>query len=214
MDLRLVRRDDEYVILAEGQTLMSSRLHGSEEALASLACGRLGSLPRPAVLVAGLGMGFTLRATLDRLPPSATVVVAELVPEVVEWNRGPLGPLADHPVRDARVRVEEGDVAAILRTARGRFDAILFDVDNGPAAFSTPGNAWLYADAGVSAVRSALRDGGLIAVWSARDDRAYERRLRDAGFRVSVERVRARLTRGGSHHVIILGQKRAGGAGS
>lgn len=130
--LALTRRDREYVILANGKSLMSSRMHGSEEALATLACRRLRA-PEPCVLVGGLGMGFTLRATLDLLPPGATVVVAELVPAVVEWNRGPLGPLAGHPLDDRRVRIEVGDVAAALRSNPGRFDAVLLDVDNGPA---------------------------------------------------------------------------------
>jgi spermidine synthase len=205
-ELALTLRSGEYVILANGKSLMSSRMHGSEEALATFACARIRGREEPRVLIGGLGMGFTLRATLDLLPQDATVVVAELLPAVVEWNRGPLGPLAGHPLKDRRVRVEHGDVAATLRSSTGAFDAILLDVDNGPAAFATSGNAGLYNDAGLAAARTALRQGGVLAVWSARDDRRFEQRLRYAGFRVEVERVRGRLKKGGPRHTIFLGQ--------
>ena len=122
--MKLIRRSDEYRILADGAILMSSRMHGSEQALATFACQRVRTLEQPSVLIGGLGMGFTLRATLDLLPPDATVVVAELVPAVVEWNRGPLGPLAGHPLKDKRVRVETSDVAVTLRSRPGQFDAV------------------------------------------------------------------------------------------
>jgi spermidine synthase len=154
-------------------------------------------------------MGFTLRATLDHLPQDASVVVAELIPAVVEWNRGPLGPLADHPLDDRRVRVASGDVGLVMRNATNAYDAILLDVDNGPAAFATAGNDALYGDAGLAAAHAALRDGGVLAVWSAREDRRFEQRLRYAGFRVHVERVRARLNKGGPRHTIFLGDKAA-----
>lgn len=208
VELALTRRDREYVILAAGKSLMSSRMHGSEEALATLACRALRRRAEPAVLVGGLGMGYTLRAALDLLPVDATVVVAELVPAVVEWNRGPLGPLAGHPLSDRRVRVEVGDVGAILRASRDRFDAVLLDVDNGPAAFSASGNDGLYADRGLAAARAALKIGGVLAVWSARDNRRFEQRLRYGRFEVEVERVRGRLKRGGPRHTIFLGHKR------
>jgi spermidine synthase len=204
-DMTLMRRDHEIVILANGKPLMSSRMHGSEEALAVSACRHARTLEDPCVLVGGLGMGFTLRATLDVLPPSAIVVVAELVPAVVEWNRGPLGPLAEHPLKDRRVRVEVADVAETLGASRGRFDAVLLDVDNGPAAFTAPDNAGLYDDRGLSAARAALKAGGVLAVWSAWDDRRFEQRLRHGGFTVEVERVRARLKKGGPRHTIFLG---------
>jgi spermidine synthase len=204
-ELALTLRSGEYVILANGKSLMSSRMHGSEEALATLACARIRGREEPRVLIGGLGMGFTLRATLDLLPQDGTVVVAELLPAVVEWNRGPLGPLAGHPLKDRRVRVEQGDVAATLRSSTNAFDAILLDVDNGPAAFATSGNAALYNDAGIAAARTALKEGGVLAVWSARDDRKFEQRLRYAGFRVEVERVRGRLKKGGPKHTIFLG---------
>lgn len=204
-DMRLTRQGSEYVILAGGKPLMSSRMHGSEEALAALGCAAARARDEPCVLVGGLGMGFTLRATLDVLPPAATVVVAELVAAVVEWNRGPLGTLADHPLEDRRVRIEIGDVADVLRASRGRFDAVLLDVDNGPRAFTASHNTRLYDDQGLAAARQALAPGGLLAVWSAWDDRRFEQRLKHGGFRVQVERVRGRLKQGGPRHTIFLG---------
>ncbi|HTZ98855.1 MAG TPA: hypothetical protein VMB02_00900, partial [Candidatus Aquilonibacter sp.] len=190
--LKLIRRDDEFIILANGKSLMSSRMHGSEEALATLACGRARALERPAVLIGGLGMGFTLRAALDLLPADATVVVAEIVPTVVEWNRGPLGPLAGEPLNDPRVRVEIDDVAITLSARRGQFDAVLLDVDNGPEAFAGSNNAGLYDDRGIAGVFAALKMEGILAVWSAREDRKFEQRLRHGRFDVEVERVRGR----------------------
>jgi spermidine synthase len=204
-DMSLTRQGSEYVILASGKPLMSSRMHGSEEALAAFGCRHVRGREAPCVLVGGLGMGFTLRATLDVLPPDATVVVAELVPAVVEWNRGPLGPLAGHPLKDRRVQVDVGDVGATLRANRQRFDAVLMDVDNGPAAFTASHNTRLYDDAGLAAAHGALTAGGVLAVWSAWEDRRFEQRLRHGGFTVQVERVRARLKKGGPRHTIFLG---------
>jgi spermidine synthase len=152
-------------------------------------------------------MGFTLRATLDLLPPDARVVVAELLPAVVEWNRGPLGPLAGHPLKDKRVRVEVGDVRLALSSGRNAFDTVLLDVDNGPAAFSSTDNVGLYDDRGLASARAALKLGGVLAVWSAREDRKFEQRLRYGGFGVQVERVRGRLKKGGPRHTIFLGYK-------
>jgi len=206
--LALTCRGGEFVIHAGGKSLMSSRMHGSEEALAAFACRGLAGRAAPCVLVGGLGMGFTLRAALDLLPADATVVVAELVPAVVAWNRGPLAPLAGHPLEDARVRVELCDVAVTLRSHPGAFDAVLLDVDNGPAAFTAQGNAGLYDDRGVAAAYAALAPGGTLAVWSARDDRAFEHRLRYGGFTVEIERVRGRLARGGPHHTIFVARPR------
>jgi spermidine synthase len=203
--MTLTRQGSEYVILASGKPLMSSRMHGSEEALAAFGCRKARTRDSPCVLVGGLGMGFTLRATLDVLPPDATVVIAELVPAVVEWNRGLLGPLAGHPLKDARVRIEIGDVAETVRASRQRFDAMLLDVDNGPAAFTASHNTGLYDDAGLAAARAALISGGVLAVWSAWEDRRFEQRLRHGGFTVQVERVRARLKKGGPRHTIFLG---------
>jgi spermidine synthase len=205
-EMALMHQPGEFLILAGGKPLMSSRMHGSEEALAEVACAHARHLAAPRVLVGGLGMGFTLRATLDALPASAAIVVSELVPGVVEWNRGPLGPLANHPLTDRRVRVELGDVGALLRASPGRFDAVLLDIDNGPDAFTTGGNSWIYRDAGLAVLRGALLPGGVAAVWSAREDRRFEQRLRYAGFAVEVRRVRARLKQGGPRHVIFAGR--------
>lgn len=207
--MALTRRDREYIILANGKSLMSSRMHGSEEALATFACRQARTLEQPSVLVGGLGMGFTLRATLDLLPSDANVIVAELVPAVVEWNRGQLGSLAGHPLKDKRVRIDAGDVLATLRSSPGRFDAIMLDVDNGPGAFTASDNARLYNDQGVATTRAALKIGGVLAVWSAREDRKFEQRLRYGGFAVEVMRVRARLKKGGPRHTVFLGHNLA-----
>jgi spermidine synthase len=210
-DVRLMRQDNEYVILVDGRTLMSSRRHGSEGALATLACRHLQSAEAPHVLVGGLGMGFTLAATLDLLPSTAIVTVVELLPAVVEWNRGPLGSPAGHPLKDPRVRITVGDVGLTLRRSEPRrFGAILLDVDNGPAAFTASANSGLYDNAGVAAAYAALDAGGVLAVWSAWDDRKFEQRLRFHGFAAHVERVRARLKKGGSRHAIFIGVKNAG----
>jgi spermidine synthase len=204
-DMTLVRRGRECIILADGKTLMSSRMHGSEEALATFGCDRARKLEAPAVLVGGLGMGFSLRAALDLLPRDATVVVAELLPAIVEWNQAALGPLAGHPLRDRRVTVEVGDVAATLRDRPSGFDAVLLDVDNGPSPFAQTSNGALYGDGGVALARSALRPHGVYAVWSARDDVKFQHRLRHRGFQVETHHVRARLQKGGPHHVIFVG---------
>jgi len=205
--LKLVRRSDEYIILSNGKSLMSSRMHGSEEALATFACRKAAALEQPRILIGGLGMGFTLRAALDLLPSDAMVVVVEIVPAVVEWNRGPLGPLAGQPLEDARVQVEMDDVAITLSSHVGQFDAVLLDVDNGPTAFSGSNNAGLYDDGGIGVAFAALKMDGVLAVWSAREDRKFEQRLRHGRFVVEVERVRGRLKKGGPSHTIFLGRK-------
>lgn len=148
-------------------------------------------------------MGFTLRAALDILPPTAMVRVAELIPAVVEWNRGPLGILARHPLDDPRVRIDDGDVAATMRSHRGRFDAVLLDVDNGPLALTASSNAGLYGGEGIALARSSLRPGGVLAVWSAGADRRFEQRLRAAGFSVQRERVSSRLKKGPKYTVLV-----------
>lgn len=204
--LTLMRQDREFVILASGKPLMSSRMHGSEEALAQFGCAHLGPVDEPCVLVGGLGMGFTLAATLRLVPPCGTVVVAELVAGVVEWNRGPLGAEAGRPLKDARVEVAVGDVLDTLRARPATFDAVLLDVDNGPDAFTSVRNAALYADGGLAAIRASLRPGGVLAVWSAWEDRKFEQRLAANGFDVDVQRVRARLKKGGPRHTIFLGR--------
>jgi spermidine synthase len=205
--MKLIRRGDEYLILVNGAILMSNRMHGSEEALATFAFQRMRTLERPSILIGGLGMGFTLRATLDLLPSDAAVVVAELVPAVVEWNRGPLGPLAKHPLKDKRVRVETGDVAVTLSSRLGQFDAVLLDVDNGPAALTDPNNAGLYDSRGVAAAHASLKKTGVLAIWAAKEDRKFKQRLRDGGFDVQVQRPRGRLIKGGPRHTIFLARK-------
>jgi spermidine synthase len=207
--MRLTRRDDEYVIAVDGRTLMSSRMHGSEEALAVAGCRHAASMDRPRVLVGGLGMGFTLRATLDALPPTAIVRVVELVRAVAEWNRGPLGSLAGYPLNDRRVRLDIDDVGFTLRANPAAFDAILLDVDNGPSGLTTEANHGLYNNSGVATAYAALRAGGVLAVWSAWEDRKFEQRLRYHGFAARVDHVRARQKRGGSWHTLFLGVKPA-----
>jgi spermidine synthase len=208
--LKLMRRGDEYIILANGKSLMSSRMHGSEEALATFGCQRARTLAQPHVLIGGLGMGFTLRAALDLLPPDAIVVVAEIVPAVVKWNRGPLGPLAGQPLEDPRVQVEIDDVAVTLESRPGQFAAVLLDVDNGPAGLAASNNDGLYDDRGIATAFAALKMNGVLAVWSAREDRKFEKRLKHGKFAVEVECVRGRLKKGGPRHTIFLGHKRPG----
>lgn len=203
-ELTLLKHADEYVIMAAGQVLMSSRTHDSEESLAVLGCARAQALASPCVLVGGLGMGFTLRAALDILPAAATVVLAELVPAVVNWNRGPLGALANHPLHDPRVRIEEGDVGRCLRASTDRFDAVLLDVDNGPAALTSSSNHALYSARGIAALRRSLRPGGVLAVWSARADRAFEARLHAGGFDLRRSLVRNRAHKGAGVIVAVI----------
>jgi spermidine synthase len=215
-ELVLYRRGGEHVIRVDGLELMSSRAHGSEEEMARLACADLGAAARVGVpvsvrvLIGGLGMGYTVRATLAVLDEheacgaDAEVVVAELVPAVVEWNRGPLAHLAGRPLDDPRVRVHEGDVGQAMR-AGGRFDAILLDVDNGPVALTRKANHALYGLTGIATAKSALRRGGVLAVWSAHRDDRFVARLRRAGFgRVDAVDVPARGVAGGPLHTIFV----------
>ncbi|BDP41843.1 hypothetical protein DAETH_18120 [Deinococcus aetherius] len=205
--LCLYRRGElpEYSIQISGYVseLMNSRQHASEDALAHLACAVIAGRSSPHVLVGGLGMGFTLAAALGSLGPGATVTVAELVPEVVEWNRGPLGDCAGRPLEDPRTRVHVGDVAELLRTREAAFDAVLLDVDNGPEGMTHQANSWLYSPGGLAAARRTLRPGGVLAVWSATPDPRFTNRLRRAGFRVEVRTARARPGKG-AHHTIWL----------
>lgn len=204
--LRLLRRHQEFSIRIAGSPgeLMNSRLHGSEDALARLACARLPSPVAPHVLVGGLGMGFTLAAALAALDETAIVTVAELVPEVVEWNRGELGQVSGYPLNDARTRVHVGDVGALLRASRQAFDAILLDVDNGPEGLTRRDNDWLYSTAGLQAAQAALRPDGVLAIWSAGADPAFTERLRSVGFLVDVVTVPAHRPGKGARHRIWL----------
>ncbi len=204
--LILAQRDTEYVIRIGAHALMSSRAHGSEEALAELACARIAGRANARVLIGGLGMGFTLAAALGSLPGTAQVVVAELMPAVIEWNRGPLAHLANKPLEDARVTVHEGDVAAVISHERSALDAILLDVDNGPNGLTRASNDGLYSAAGLAAALRALRVGGVLGVWSVAPDDEFARCLGRAGFEVEEEIVRARRTKGG-RHTLWLGTK-------
>jgi len=207
----LYQRDTEFVIRVGSIALMSSTAHGSEEALAELACAHVAAREDARVLVGGLGMGFTLAAVLAHLGSSARVEVAELVPAVVEWNRGPLAHLAGRPLEDARVSVWEGDVVERVREARGDFDAILLDVDNGPEAFTVASNRALYTAAGLTALHAALRAGGVLGVWSVAPDREFTRRLGQAGFAAEEHTARARGAKGG-RHTLWLAERRPGRA--
>jgi len=208
-ELRLYQRGREFSIRVDSHELMNSRAHGSEDALAELACVRIAHRPCPRVLIGGLGMGYTTAAALRRLGANGRVVVAELVPAVVAWNRGLLADLAGRPLHDARVTVREADVARILQAEQGAYDAILLDVDNGPVSLTWKGNGWLYARAGLDAAYAALRAAGVLAVWSASPDRAFAKRLRRAGFEVAEVCVRARGPRGGGRHIIWLAVRRS-----
>ncbi|HEY6630767.1 MAG TPA: hypothetical protein VIZ90_04875 [Rhizobiaceae bacterium] len=202
-ELRLKRRGDEFSIMLGTNELMNSRLSGSEEALARLSCAKIGGRPRVRVLIGGLGMGFTLRAALAELPPDAAVVVAELVPPVVAWARGPMAELFAGCLDDPRVEIREADVAAEIASAKPAYDAILLDVDNGPDGLSRSENDRLYSIRGLAAARAALRPRGVLAVWSAHPDRTFAARLRQSGFEVEEVNTRARGKRG-ARHVIWL----------
>ncbi|MDP2309283.1 MAG: spermidine synthase [Pseudomonadota bacterium] len=202
--LTLNQRGTELVIRAGGRDLMSSRMHGSEEAMAALA--KPDNRPDARILVGGLGMGFTLRAALGVLPAGGTCTVAELVPAVVDWNRGTLGPLAGHPLDDPRARLRIEDVRDVLRTTPDTWDSILLDVDNGPDAFTQPENDALYTLKGLQRARMALRRGGVLAVWSAYESPEFPKRLQKAGFRPESHRVRARAEGKGPRHVIYIGR--------
>jgi len=206
--LTLLQRDKEFSIRLSGirGELMNSRVHGSEEALAELGCARLGSVEGARVLVGGMGMGFTLAATLATVPGSAEVTVAELIAEVVDWNRGPLGDCAGRPLKDKRTLVHIGDVAELVKRRQGAFDAILLDVDNGPDGLTHSDNQWLYSAAGLNALKKALSAEGTLAVWSAGPDSQFVTRLKKAGFHTSVRSVRARPGKG-SRHTIFLAKK-------
>lgn len=206
-ELRLYRRGDEFSIRITGQgELMNSRMHGSEDALAEMTCARLTGIAAPRILIGGLGMGFTLAAALRQAGEQAQVVVAELIPAVIDWNRGPLGELTSCPLNDARVRMREGDVARILNSESQAYDAILLDVDNGPEGFTRKQNDWLYDVDGLTAAWNALRDNGVLAVWSAAPSPPFRQRLYKIGFDVEEVRVHAHGSRG-TRHMIWFARK-------
>ena len=206
-DLRLMQRGAEFSIMAGSTELMSSRLSGSEEALASLTCERLKDRPNPHILIGGLGMGFTLRKALATFGPEAKITVAELVPEVVAWARGPLAAIHGDSLSDPRVTIFEGDVGVLINGGVPRYDAILLDVDNGPEGLMRKANDDLYDDYGLREAQAALRPGGVLAVWSSAPHAAFSKRLRVAGFGVEELKVWANGRGGGARHVIWLATK-------
>ncbi len=189
--LALFEHDGDFMIRVNGQALMSSRAHESELELARLGCLRIKERQNPRVLIGGLGMGYTLRQTLDMLNPLAEVVVAELLPEVVRWNRERFGHLTDHPLRDKRVTMKTCDVLKIVRKSPHGFDAILLDVDNGPDAMTDAGNDKLYGRKGIQTLLGALHEQGCLSIWSATIDRSFERRLQQERLHVRQFRVAA-----------------------
>ena len=203
-ELRLKQRGAEFSIMLGQNELMNSRLSGSEQALATLACERIRDRKAPRILIGGLGMGFTLRAALAALGPAARIVVAELVPAVVSWARGPMAEVFADSLADPRVSIREADVGHLIRAEASAFDAILLDVDNGPEGLTRKTNDALYDLKGLSAARAALRPGGVLAVWSSTQNPKFTWRLGKAGFAVEEVRARANGSRGGARHVIWI----------
>ena len=201
-ELRLYRHGADFMIVLDRNELMSTRMRGSEEALATMSCERIAGRAKPHLLIGGYGMGFTLRAALAVLPPDATVTVAELVPEILDWARGPMRELAANCLDDPRVRVVEADVVDVIRSSAGDFDAILLDVDNGPDGLVRHANNQLYSERGLRAAMAALRARGVLAIWSAAKDDVFARRLKSAGFAVDEVAVRARSNGKGAKHII------------
>ena len=205
--LRLFRRGDDHMIVLERNELMNSRMSGSEEALAVMTLERLGKR-EARVLIGGYGMGFTLRAALGVLGTNAKVTVAELVPKIVDWARGPMAALTNGCLDDPRVKIVFDDVGRVIADGQNAYDAILLDVDNGPDGLTRVGNDSLYSMRGLDSARQALRPGGILAVWSAAPDAPFARRMRDSGFLVEEVAVRARQNGKGPRHVIWFGKRR------
>ncbi len=203
-ELKLFRRGADFLIVLGGNELMNSRMSGSEEALATITCEQIGGRKAPHLLIGGYGMGFTLRAALEVLGKDAVLTVAELVPDILAWARGPMAEMTGHCLDDRRVRLVTADVADLIANGRSAYDAILLDVDNGPDALSRDTNDRLYDLDGLHRARAALRPGGLLAIWSAAPDPAFARRLGKAGFAVEEVIVRAHAGRKGAKHVIWL----------
>jgi len=206
-ELRLKRRGSEFSIMLGNIELMNSRLSGSEEALAILSCERISACSQPRILIGGLGMGFTLRAALAVLDERARIVVAEFIPAVVRWARGPMAEVFGASLKDHRVAIEEADVGHLIRCSRSTYDAIILDVDNGPEGLTRKANDRLYDAQGLTSARLALRPGGVLAVWSSGPDRNFASRLRRAGFRVDEIKARANGNRGGARHVIWIAER-------
>ena len=201
-ELRLFRHGADFMIVLDRNELMSTRMRGSEESLATLSHDRIAGVEKPRVLIGGYGMGFTLRAALGVFPAGASITVVELVPEIIEWARGPMRALGAECLDDPRVELVKGDVAPVIRAASGSYDAILLDVDNGPDGLVREANNQIYSAYGLRAARAALRPGGVLAIWSAAKDEGFVRRLKEAGFAVEEVSVRARANGKGAKHVI------------
>jgi len=197
-ELRLFRHGGDFMIVLDRNELMSTRMRGSEEALAVMSCARIAGATQPRMLIGGYGMGFTLRAALANLPDDAQVTVAEIVPEIIAWARGPMAEVAAGCLDDRRVRLVQGDVVDVIAGSARGFDAILLDVDNGPDGLVRAGNDRLYAKAGLRTAARALRPGGVLAIWSAARDEAFTRRLKAAGFAVDEVTVYARYDKQGN----------------
>jgi spermidine synthase len=212
LELRLMRRGSEFSMMLGQNELMNSRLIGSEQALATLACKRIEAVKRPHLLIGGLGMGFTLRAALAVLGSEARIVVAELVPAVIAWARGPMAEIFGDSLVDPRASIRSADVVEVIRSHASAFDAILLDVDNGPEGLIRRANDALYDSKGLKAIRRALRPGGVLAVWSSGPNPAFSKRLRSAGFDVNEVAVRATARRAGARHVIWFATKLKGAA--
>jgi spermidine synthase len=204
--LTLIRHDGAYTIRVNGVELMSTRRHQSETALATLVCEPIADLPKARVMIGGLGLGFTLREALRILRPDAVVEVAEIMPEVVAWNENPQYGLAVAELEDARTQLYMGDVADLLRKNRGAYDAIMLDVDNGPASLITKGNAGLYRELGIATAVAALQPRGRIAYWSAQPEPKFAGSLRGAGLTVTEHSIRAHVTSGG-YYTILVGER-------
>ena len=207
VQLRLMQRGAEFSMMLGQNELMSSRLSGSEEALATLACRRIEAVNNPHVLIGGLGMGFTLRAALAVLGSDARIMVAELVPAVIAWARGPMADMFGDSLDDPRASIREADVVDVIASHGSAFDAILLDVDNGPEGLIRKANDALYDLKGLTAIRRALRPGGVLAVWSSGPNPLFSKRLRAAGFDVNEVAVRATTKRSGARHVIWFAAK-------
>ena len=207
VELRLMRRGAEFSMMLGPNELMNSRLSGSEEALATLACKRIAKVRQPHVLIGGLGMGFTLRAALKVLGSEARIVVAELLPAVIAWARGPMADLFGDSLGDSRTSIRHADVIDVIRSSASAFDAVLLDVDNGPEGLTRQANDALYDLRGLKAIRRALRPHGVLAVWSSGPNASFSKRLRSAGFEVNEVGVRATTKRSGAHHVIWFATK-------
>ena len=199
-------KDDFFIKLSGGHDLMNTRKHGSEDALGSLPCKRLQQPGAARVLIGGLGMGFTLAAALEVVGSRAEVTVAELIPEVVDWNRGPLGECSGRPLDDPRTHIHVGDVAKLLRAKRGCFDVIALDVDNGPEGLTISANDWIYSSSGIATAQDALRPSGILAYWSAGPDQAFHDRLRRCGFLVEEIVVYAHGKKGARHIIWLASQ--------